>query len=85
MRAAQDQIAVLNEQLAQTKLESGQAEVNAGGRVNQAQADLSAAEAELAQQRATLQLALFDKDAYTQLAKSGAVSRATGKTSRNHG
>ena len=79
LRSAQDQIAVLEQQLAQTRLESGQATIDAEGRVNQAQAELAAAEADLAQQRASLQLALFDRDAYTRLAKTGAVSERQGK------
>lgn len=36
-------------------------------------------EAQVAQQEASYQLALFDKDAYTRLAKSGAVSERQGK------
>lgn len=79
LRSAQDQIAVLNEQLTQTKLQSGQATVDAGGRVSQAEAELSAAEADLAHQKASLELAIFDRDAYTKLAKSGAVSERQGK------
>ncbi len=40
---------------------------------------LAAAQSELAQQQAAYDLALFDKDAYTQLAQSGAVSERQGK------
>ena len=79
LQSAQQQVAVLNEQLAQTKLESGQATIDAEGRVNQAEAELAAAEADLAQQRSSLQLAIFDRDAYTRLAKTGAVSERQGK------
>jgi len=79
LRSAQDQIAVLDQQLMQTRLQSGQATTDAEGRVNQAQAELAGAKAELAQQRASLQLALFDRDAYTRLAKNGAVSERQGK------
>ena len=46
------------------------------GRVRQAEADLAAAEAQLAQQQAAYQLALFDKDAYTQLARDRAPSQS---------
>jgi HlyD family secretion protein len=73
-RAAEQQLLVLDEQLRQTELETGQATVDAQGRVNQAQGDLAALEAELGQQKATLKLAVFDRDAYTSLAKSGAVA-----------
>src|SRR5262249_18754748 len=45
----------------------------------QAEAELSSAEAELAQQEASLKLALFDRDAYTRLAATGAVSERQGK------
>ena len=62
-----------------TQLQTGQSKVDAEGRVRQAEAELAAAEAELAQQQAALQLALFDKDAYTSLPKSGAVSERQGK------
>ena len=40
--------------------------MDAEGRVRQAQADLTAAEADLAQQQAALRLAEFNRDAYTQ-------------------
>jgi HlyD family secretion protein len=78
-RSAQQQVDVMREQLAQTEIETAQASADANGRVHQAEAELAAAESELAQQQATLQLALFDKEAYTRLAKSGAVSERQGK------
>jgi HlyD family secretion protein len=43
------------------------------------QEQLRQGEAEVAQQEASYQLALFDKEAYTRLAKSGAVSERQGK------
>ena len=49
------------------------------GRISQAEAELAAAEADLAQQEAAYKLALFDKEAYTKLAQSGAVSERQGK------
>ena len=73
------QIAVLEDQLLQSSVETGQSKVDSKGRVSQAQAQLAAAEAELAQQEAAYRLALFDKDAYTRLAQSGAVSERQGK------
>jgi HlyD family secretion protein len=78
-RAAQEQIAVLQEQLKQAQLQTGQAQMDAEGRVRQAQADLAAVEADLSQQQASYQLAAFDRDAYTRLAQSGAVSERQGK------
>ncbi|HEY4739295.1 MAG TPA: HlyD family efflux transporter periplasmic adaptor subunit [Candidatus Acidoferrales bacterium] len=78
-RSAGDQIAVLKEQLQQNRLLTGQAKLDADGRVSEAQANLAAAQSDLAQQKAAYELALFDKDAYTRLAKSGAVSERQGK------
>src|SRR5581483_7355065 len=79
VHAARQQLAVLNEQLRQSRIEVGQSKLDAEGRVHQAEAELAAAEAGLKQQEASYQLALFDKDAYTRLAESGAVSERQGK------
>ena len=78
MQAAHDQIAVLQETLLQNQLQAGQSTTDADGRVRQAQADLTAAEADLAQQQAALRLAEFNRDAYARLAKTGAVSQQQG-------
>jgi HlyD family secretion protein len=78
-KSAQAQIAVLEQQLQQTQLQTEQAKVDADGRISQAEADLAAAQADLARQEASFQLALFDKEAYTRLAKSGVVSERQGK------
>lgn len=78
-KAAGDQVAVLQEQLRQGELQTEQARDEAAGRVRQAEADLAAAEAQLVQQRAAHRLALFDKDAYTRLAQTGAVSERQGR------
>ncbi|MFZ0821892.1 MAG: HlyD family efflux transporter periplasmic adaptor subunit [Candidatus Acidiferrales bacterium] len=77
-QAARDQISVLQEQLRQNQLQTDQSKTDAEGRVRQAQADLTAAEADLAQQQAALRLANFNRDAYTRLAKTGAVSEQQG-------
>jgi HlyD family secretion protein len=76
--SARDQVAVLEAQLLQTELRTTQSRADADGRVRQAESDLAAAEAQLAQQRALYELALFDKNAYTRLAKTGAVSERQG-------
>jgi HlyD family secretion protein len=76
--AAKEQIAVLQEQLQQSRLQVGQSKLDTEGHVGQAQADLATAQSELAQQQAAYQIAAFDKDAYTRLAKSGAVSERQG-------
>jgi len=78
-KAAKAQIDVLEEQLGQSRLQTDQAKVDAWGRVSQAEADLAAAEADLARQEASFQLASFDKEAYTRLARTGAVSERQGK------
>ena len=82
LSSAQQQIAVLNDQLKQTELQTNQATTDAEGRVSQAEAELSHAEAQLAQQEASLKLALFDRDAYTKLATDGAVSERQGKSAQ---
>jgi HlyD family secretion protein len=77
-RAAREQIGVLQEQLRQSQLQAGQSKLDTEGRVRQAQADLAAAQADLTQQEAAYQIASFDKDAYSRLAKTGAVSERQG-------
>ena len=77
-KGAQDQIAVLQEQLQQSRLQVGQSRLDTEGHVRQAEAELATAQSDLAQQEAAYQIAAFDKDAYTRLAKSGAVSERQG-------
>jgi HlyD family secretion protein len=77
-KAAQEQIAVLEEQLEQSRLGVGQSRLDTEGHVRQAEADLATAQSQLAQQEAAYQIAAFDKEAYTRLAKSGAVSERQG-------
>jgi HlyD family secretion protein len=79
LRSAEAQVPVLRDQLHQTQIETTQATTDAEGRVHQAEAEVAAAEADLAQQQAALQIAAFDRDAYTRLAKSGAVSERQGR------
>src|SRR5215472_7144998 len=78
MQGARDQIMVLQEQLHQNQVATGQSTMDAEGRVRQAQADLTAAEADLTQQQAALRLAEFNRDAYQRLAKTGAASQLQG-------
>ena len=77
-KAAKAQIDVLEEQLRQSQLQTEQATLDAEGRVSQAEVDLAAAESDLARQEASFQLAAFDKEAYTRLAQTGAVSERQG-------
>jgi HlyD family secretion protein len=79
VRAAQAQIPVLEQQLTQTELEVGQARLDAEGRVHQAEQQLAGAEAQLAQQEATLKINAFDREAYTRLARDGAVPERQGR------
>jgi HlyD family secretion protein len=78
-RVAEDQIAVLLQQERQAQLQTEQSKVDAAGRVQQAEADLAGAQAQLAQQQAAYQIALFDRDAYVRLAETGAASERQSK------
>jgi HlyD family secretion protein len=78
-QAARAQIAVLQEQLRQSELLTDQARTDAFGKVRQAEGEVTAAEAELAKQQAAYRLATFDREAYTRLAETGAVSERKGK------
>ena len=79
LNAARQQTAIMGDQLQQTEIQTGQSKLDADGRVRQAEADLAAAQADLARQQSSYQLALFDKDAYTRLAKTGAASERQSK------
>jgi HlyD family secretion protein len=78
-RSARSQLAGLQQQLGQSELQTSQAQTDAEGRVRQAEADVASSEADLVQQEAALKLALFDRDAYTRLAQTGAVSERQGR------
>src|ERR1017187_7629576 len=62
--AAREQIAVLQQQLMQNRLQVGQSKLDTRGRVRQAEAELAAAQSDLTQQQASYSIAAFDKDAY---------------------
>ena len=74
VKAARDQISVYQQQIGQNNLETEQSKVDSAGRVRNAEAGVSAAESDLAQQEASLKLAQFDNEAYQKLVKTGAVS-----------
>jgi HlyD family secretion protein len=78
-RAAREQIEVLEEQLRQMQLQTTQSRADAEGRVLEAEADLAGAEAQLAREQAAYQIAAYDRDAYSKLAQSGAVSERQGR------
>ena len=77
--AARAQIAVLQEQLRQSELLTEQARTDAQGRVHQAENEVVVAEAELAKQEAANRIAVFDREAYTRLAATGAVPERKGQ------
>jgi HlyD family secretion protein len=74
LRLARHQITVLNEQVRQNELGIEQARADAQGRVSEAEARLAAAEAQLAQAEASYALAQWDRQTYTRLWESNAVS-----------
>jgi HlyD family secretion protein len=78
-QAAEGQIAVFQEQLKQSQLLTEQARTDALGKVRQSEGEVTAAEAELAKQEAAYRIAAFDREAYTRLAATGAVSERKGK------
>jgi HlyD family secretion protein len=78
-QSARDQIAVLTQQLRQSQLQMEQAKIDAGGRVAQARQEMASALADMIQQEAAYNLALFDRDSYSRLARTGAVSERQGR------
>ena len=84
---AGDTIALLDDQQVRARedqahaglLQSEARTTSAHAQVAVLEEQLRQGEAEVAQQEASYQLALFDKDAYTRLAKTGAVSERQGK------
>ncbi|MBO0726155.1 MAG: HlyD family efflux transporter periplasmic adaptor subunit [Blastocatellia bacterium] len=78
-QSALDQIAVLAQQLRGNQLQKEQAKIDATGRVRQARDEMAAALADLVQQEAAYNLAVFDRDAYARLARTGAVSERQGR------
>jgi HlyD family secretion protein len=85
--SAGDTIAVLDDQQVKARQEQANAALmqamarakSAQDQINVLQEQHHQAEAEVAQQEAQYQLALFDREAYTRLAKTGAVSERQGK------
>ena len=71
---AEQQIAVLGEQLKQSNISVDQAKLDAQGRVRQAEAQVATAEANLSQAQAGYEQARYDLEKFSKLAKSGDVS-----------
>jgi HlyD family secretion protein len=74
LRSSRDQVEVLQAQLQQNDLQTEQSKLDASGRVRQAEAEVAAAESDLANQEAAFQIADFDRTAYNKLRKTDAVS-----------
>jgi HlyD family secretion protein len=83
MMRAQQQVAVLQAELAQSSLSMGQARTDAEGRVHEAEARVAAAEAQFAQAEAAYGQARYDEERYTTLASDGDVPERTGKQARS--
>jgi HlyD family secretion protein len=81
---ARRQIAILREQLRQGELAVEQAKADAEGRVREAEARLAAAEAQLAQAEATYEQAKWDREAFTKLLQTGAVSAQEAKRAQTN-
>jgi HlyD family secretion protein len=79
LQHAQQEIAVLQAQLEQSRLSVTQARTDAEGRVHQAEAQVAAAEAGLAQARAAYEQARYDKERFVTLANHGAISEREGR------
>jgi HlyD family secretion protein len=75
---ARAQIAVLSQQAGQSGIQAAQAHTDAAGRIAQAEANLAAGQASVAQQKAAYGIAAFVKREYTQLAKEGYASQQQG-------
>ena len=73
-RLSQHQIAVLDEQLRQSRLGVDQSRADAEGRVNEAEGKVAAAEAQLAQAEAAYAQAKWDREAMTRLFKKELVA-----------
>jgi HlyD family secretion protein len=81
---AQQQIAVLGEQLKQSRITVDQAKLDAQGRVRQAEAQVATAEANLSQAQAGYEQARYDLERFSRLAKSGDVSDRQREQAKNN-
>ena len=81
---AQHQIAVLEEQLRQSRLGVDQARADAEGRVNEAEGRLAAAEAQLTQAQATHAQAQWDREAMARLFQKGLVAEQEAQRAQNN-
>jgi HlyD family secretion protein len=83
VRWAQQQIAVLEAELEQSRLGTDQARLDAEGKVRQAEAQVAQAEAQLAQAESEYRKASADEERYTALAESGDIPEQKGSHARS--
>jgi HlyD family secretion protein len=79
---ARQQIAVLEEQLEQSRLGVGQARLDAEGRVRQAEGQVAAAQAQVAQAEAAYGQARYDAERFTNLARTGDVPERSARQAK---
>jgi HlyD family secretion protein len=79
---ARRQIAVLEQQLEQSRLGIDQARIDAEGRVDQAKANVASAEAQLAQNEANYAQARYDAEKFSRLAEEGIEPERTARQMR---
>jgi HlyD family secretion protein len=84
VRWAEQQIAVLEAELEQSRLGTDQARLDAEGQVRQAEAHVAATEAQLAQAESEYRKARTDEERYTSLAESGDVPEQAGSHARSN-
>jgi HlyD family secretion protein len=80
---SQQQIAVLQAQLAQSEMGVNQAGLDAEGRVHQAEAQLAGAEAQLAQAQVVYSQARYDAQQLTKLENQGVIPESSGRQARS--
>ena len=84
VRSSQQQISVLRAQEKSSSISVDQSKMDSEGRVNQARAQIAAAEAGLAQARAANNQAKYDYDNQSQLAKDGDLSERQGMLAKSN-
>jgi HlyD family secretion protein len=78
------QIAVLNEQLEQSRLSIEQSNLDSSGRLREAEAQVASAEARLAEAEADYEQARYDAEKFDTLARQGVESERIANQARNN-
>ncbi|HKP69899.1 MAG TPA: HlyD family efflux transporter periplasmic adaptor subunit [Pyrinomonadaceae bacterium] len=84
VRSSQQQISILQAQVAGSSISVDQSKIDSQGRVSQARANVAAAEAALAQARAAHNQAKYDYENQSQLAKAGDLSERQGMLAKSN-